>query len=80
MWGISQLSAGSVFGPGVISRVMELAREKGIKNQETVGSRWLNSGAFAVSAEGKVLWSHVAARADDVSDLESALKAIDEQK
>lgn len=59
---------------------MELAREKGIKNPETVGSRWLNSGAFAVSAEGKVLWSHVAARADDVSDLKSALKAIDGQK
>ena len=56
---------------------MELAREKGIKNQETVGSRWLNSGAFAISADGKVLWTHVAAQADDVSDLKAALSAID---
>jgi hypothetical protein len=59
---------------------MELARTKGIKNQETVGSRWLNSGAFAISEEGKVLWSHVAARADDVSDLEAALGTIGGQK
>jgi hypothetical protein len=36
----------------------------------------LNSGAFAVDAEGTVVWSHVAAQADDVSDLEAAVKAI----
>jgi hypothetical protein len=59
---------------------MDLAKDKGIKNQETVGSRWLNSGAFAVDKDGKVLWSHVATRADDVSDLEAAVGAIDAQK
>jgi len=55
---------------------MDLAREKGIKNTTTVGSRWLNSGTFAVDGQGVVLWNHVATRADDVSDLEAAVDAI----
>jgi hypothetical protein len=55
---------------------MDLARGKGIKNTTTVGSRWLNSGAFAVDGKGVVLWSHVATRADDVSNLEAAVNAI----
>jgi hypothetical protein len=55
---------------------MDLARGKGIKNTTTVGSRWLNSGAFAIDRQGTVVWSHVASQADDVSDLEAAVKAI----
>jgi hypothetical protein len=75
-WGISQLSLSSVINMDILGSVKDLAREKNIKNTLTVGSRWLNSGGFAVDKEGKIVWTHVAERSDDVSDLDAAVKAL----
>lgn len=75
-WGISQLSASALLGPSIIASVAKLAREQGIKNTSTHGSRWLSSGAFAVDEGGKVVWSHGAMSANGVSDLKAAVAAL----
>ncbi|KAG8868497.1 hypothetical protein FRB97_002343 [Tulasnella sp. 331] len=75
-WGISQLTASSLLGHSVIANVAKLAKEQGIKNTTTHGSRWLSSGAFAVDERGTIAWSHVAKSADDVSDLKAAVAAL----
>ncbi|KAG9024440.1 hypothetical protein FRB95_011525 [Tulasnella sp. JGI-2019a] len=75
-WGISQLTFTSLFSPSGISSAIKLRKERGIKNTETHGSRWLSSGAFAVDQAGKVVWTHVARSADDVSDLKAAVASL----
>lgn len=41
-----------------------------------LGSKWQESGAFAVDGTGTVVWGGKAARADDVMDLEEGAKLL----
>ena len=41
-----------------------------------MGNKWQTSGAWAVDGSGKVAWGRRADRADDVLDLEEAVKAL----
>ncbi|KAG8979577.1 hypothetical protein FRB94_011598 [Tulasnella sp. JGI-2019a] len=75
-WGISQLPLRSILSRSIRSNAKKRGKEKGIKNTKIHGSRRLNSGAFAMDEVGKVVWSHVAESADDVSDLKAAVAAL----
>jgi hypothetical protein len=41
-----------------------------------LGSKWQESGAFAIDGTGTVVWGGKAARADDVMDLEEGAKLL----
>jgi hypothetical protein len=41
-----------------------------------MGNKWQQAGLFAVDGRGTVVWAEKAMRADDLMDIESAVKAI----
>lgn len=58
--------------------VFRLGREEGIWNRPTEsGSRWQESGAFAVDGEGVVRWAGRAERADWIAEFEEGLRALE---
>lgn len=41
-----------------------------------MGNKWQQAGAFAVDGRGKIVWGRKALRADDVLDLDEAVRAL----
>ena len=76
-WGLGLGNVWNSLGPTVLWSVYKLGTTEGIWNRPTEsGTRWQNSGAFAVDRVGNVCWKHVSRSADDVPDLEEALQAL----
>ncbi|KAF9733125.1 hypothetical protein PMIN06_004670 [Paraphaeosphaeria minitans] len=76
-WGLGVSSFWHVLNPWSLLSVYRLAKQEGIYNRPTEsGTRWQTSGTFAVDGKGKVTWSKPSASADEVPDLEDALKSL----
>ena len=77
-WGLGVSSLWHVLSPWSMWSVFRLGREEGIWNRPTEsGSRWQESGAFAVDGEGVVRWAGRAESADWIPDFEEGLKALE---
>lgn len=68
-WGLGQTSLMHFFGYASLSNVWTLATQQGIKNRTTKGSRWQQSGQFAIDLNGKVILAKAAETANEVADL-----------
>jgi hypothetical protein len=67
--------------PWVLYSVYRLGQTEGIWNKPAEsGSRWQIGGAFAVDRGGIVRWAHVDKSADDVPNLNDAVKALGVRK
>lgn len=76
-WGLGTSSAWHALSPRAIYSTYRLGRDEGIWNRAAEsGSRWQTAGAFAVDAEGYVRWASVAKVADEVPDLDEALRVL----
>lgn len=76
-WGLGVVSLGHVLSPASLVNAWKLGKEQGIWNRPTEsGSRWQSSGHWAVDQEGYVRWGGPAARADDVLNVDEAVKAL----
>ncbi|KAK0509541.1 hypothetical protein JMJ35_007935 [Cladonia borealis] len=77
-WGLGVSSLWHVLSPWSMWSVVRLGREEGIWNRPTEsGSRWQESGAFAVDGEGVVRWGGSAERADWIPDFEEGLRVLE---
>lgn len=76
-YGVGLLPWSGIFSWAMVQALRDLAA-KGIRNRETrEGSyRWLNSGGFAVTTDGKVRWLKVAQHAGDTCDYDEARKTL----
>ncbi|CEJ57745.1 hypothetical protein PMG11_06427 [Penicillium brasilianum] len=76
-WGLGVVSLSHVLSPASLVNAWKLGKEQGIWNRPTEsGSRWQSSGYWAIDQEGHVRWGGPAARADDVLNVDEALKAL----
>jgi peroxiredoxin len=76
-YGLGVSSSWHVLNPVSLYKVFQLGRTENIWNRPTEsGTRWQTAGAFAVDRDGLVKWAHVARTADDMPDLNEALKAL----
>ncbi|XDG01149.1 hypothetical protein ABKA04_000764 [Annulohypoxylon sp. FPYF3050] len=76
-WGLGVSNTWHVFSPVTLYNTLKLARDEHIWNRPSEsGSRWQTAGAFAIDQDGVVKWAKVAASADDVPDLEAALRSL----
>ena len=58
--------------------MVKLGREEGIWNRPTEsGSRWQESGAFAVDGEGVIRWGGSAERADWIPVFEEGVRVLE---
>lgn len=80
-WGLGVSSLWHVLSPWSMYSVYRLGAQEGIWNRPTEsGNRWQTAGTFAVDKEGVVRWGGPARQADDVPDLEEAVKALEGPK
>lgn len=76
-WGLGLSSTWHAFNPFSLYSAYRLGTDEGIWNRATEsGSRWQKSGAFAVDGDGTVRWLHVSQTANDLPDLNAALRAL----
>ncbi|KAJ5355102.1 uncharacterized protein N7496_012314 [Penicillium cataractarum] len=76
-WGLGVVSWGHVISPAALVNAWKLGKEQGIWNRPTEsGSRWQSGGYWAVDQEGYVRWGYPAARADDVLNVDEAVKTL----
>lgn len=76
-WGLGVSGYAHALSPWSLYEVWKLGREEGIWNRPTEsGSRWQISGSYAVDAEGMVRWGGPAERADEIPDLEAAVRSL----
>ena len=76
-WGLGTSSTWHVYNPLAVYNTVALGRREGIWSRPTEsGSRWQTGGAFAIDQAGVVRWAQVARAADDVPDLEQALRSL----
>lgn len=79
-WGLGVSGFAHAISPWSLWEVWKLGSKEGIWNRPTEsGSRWQTSGTFAVDGQGIVKWGGAAKRADDVPDLEAAVRALEEE-
>ncbi|HEY2773062.1 MAG TPA: hypothetical protein VGK20_03295 [Candidatus Binatia bacterium] len=58
-----------------LSGAMQL-RGRGIRNRSASGTRWQGAGAFLIGRDGRVLWRHVPATADEVPRWQDVIAAL----
>ncbi|KAI5863182.1 hypothetical protein GGS23DRAFT_596951 [Durotheca rogersii] len=78
-WGLGTSTTWHVMNPLTLYRTLRLVTDDNIWGDGATaenGSRWQTAGAFAVDPAGIVRWARVAASADDIPDLDSALAAV----
>ena len=77
-YGLGVSSFWHVLNPWSMGEVFRLALgEEKIKNRPTEsGTRWQNSGVFAVDAAGIVKYSHPSKTTDDLGDLDEAVQSV----
>ncbi|KAI2626646.1 hypothetical protein GGR54DRAFT_591753 [Hypoxylon sp. NC1633] len=76
-WGLGVATTWQVLGPLTLYRTFRLGKDENIWNRPTEsGSRWQTAGAFALDRDRAVTWVRVPASADDLPDLEQALKSL----
>ncbi|MCJ1390072.1 hypothetical protein MMC18_002930 [Xylographa bjoerkii] len=79
-WGLGSSSMWHVMSPMSMWSVYRLGKDEGIWKRPTEsGSRWQTAGGFAIDGSGIVQWVQVAARADDVGELEEGVKSLLDQ-
>jgi hypothetical protein len=76
-WGLGNSGWMHVLSPSSMVSVYKLGKSKNIWNRPTEsGSRWQQAGSWGVDGGGVVKWGGPAQRADDVADLEAAVRAV----
>ena len=76
-WGLGTSSVWHAVGPSVLWSLYKLGTGEGIWNRTTEsGTRWQTSGAFAVDHFGTVRWAHISQSADDLPNLDEAVRAL----
>lgn len=76
-WGLGMGSVWGTLGPSVLWSAYQLGKQHNIWNRPTeVGTRWQNSGLFAVDADGVVRFVHPDATPDDFPDMDKAMAAV----
>eukprot|EP01119_Soliformovum_irregulare_P009531 TRINITY_DN2292_c0_g1_i4.p1 TRINITY_DN2292_c0_g1~~TRINITY_DN2292_c0_g1_i4.p1 ORF type:complete len:162 (+),score=38.64 TRINITY_DN2292_c0_g1_i4:290-775(+) len=77
-WGLEDHSLLEVLGPRSIANVVTLRLSEGISNRETAkgSNRYARAGAFAINADGKIKYTWQADHANDLPDIEKAIKSI----
>ena len=76
-WGLGTSSTWHAYNPWAVYNTFALGKKEGIWNRPTEsGSRWQTGGAFAVDKKGIVQWSKAASAADDIPDLQEALRSL----
>jgi len=79
-WGLGTASFAHTLSPWSMYSVWKLGRTEGIWNRPTEsGSRWQTAGTYAVDGDGIVRWSAPAQRADDIPDLEAAVRSVENE-
>lgn len=77
-WGLGLSSVWASMGPTVFWSLYKLGTGEGIWNRPTEsGSRWQQSGAFAVDRFGSVQWVHISKTADDMPCFKEALEKLE---
>ena len=74
-WGLGRSTLRHFAGRRSLGAVVKLARN-GIRNRHPTGSRWQQSGTFAVAADGTIAWRHIPKHAGDLPDFTAALGAV----
>lgn len=76
-WGLGSSGWMHVLSPASMVSVYKLGKAKNIWNRPTEsGSRWQQAGSWGVDGGGIVRWGGPAQRADDVADLEEAVRVV----
>ncbi|ETS83379.1 hypothetical protein PFICI_05255 [Pestalotiopsis fici W106-1] len=76
-WGLGVSNTWHVLSPLSLYRVFQLGKQENIWNRATEsGNRWQTAGAFGVDADGTVRWVQVAASADDMPNLDEAVRTL----
>lgn len=70
-------SLDNVRGKGAVGGVNGgAAAEEEIGPKTVMGNKWQQAGAWAVDGKGSIVWGGRALKADDVMDLDAAVKAL----
>ncbi|KAK6072079.1 hypothetical protein SCUP234_09349 [Seiridium cupressi] len=76
-WGLGISNSWHVLSPVSLYKVFQLGKQENIWNRPTEsGNRWQTSGAFAVDKDGTVRWEQVATSADDLPNLDEAIRTL----
>lgn len=76
-WGLGTSSTWHVLSPLSLYKTFQLGKQENIWNRATEsGNRWQTAGAFGVDADGTVRWVQVAASADDMPNLDEAVRTM----
>lgn len=76
-WGLPTSSTWHVLSPLSLYKTFQLGKQENIWNRATEsGNRWQTAGAFGVDADGTVRCVQVAASADDMPDLNEAVRTL----
>src|SRR5256885_1514368 len=74
-YGLGASSFWHTLNPWSIAAVVRLGRAEQIWNRPTEsGSRWQTAGLFSIDEKRNVKYAHVAQSADDLGDLDTAVK------
>jgi hypothetical protein len=74
-WGLGYTTISHFIGPSALKMLLRLLG-RGVRNRSASGTRWQRSGAFAIDADGRIIWMNVARHAGDLPDLADALMAV----
>lgn len=76
-WGLGISNTWHVLSPLTLYNTFRLGKDENIWNRATEsGNRWQIGGAFSLDTTGTVKWAKPAASADELPDLEAALKSL----
>ncbi|PNS21105.1 hypothetical protein CAC42_3443 [Sphaceloma murrayae] len=77
-WGVGQLGWTQMVNADIMRRLHENKVKEGldITKSDWTSYRWQNSGGFAVDAEGKVRWRHLASDSSDVGNWKEAADTL----
>ena len=76
-YGLGASSFWAVLNPWSLSNAMKLGRSENISIRPTEsGSRWQTAGLFAVDGDGVVKYARKASTADDLGDVQEAIKSV----
>jgi hypothetical protein len=76
-YGLGIASWWHVLNPWSLGAAFTLARQEKIQNRPTEsGTRWQTSGVYAIDSSGLVKYSHPSQTADDLGDVDAAVKAV----
>ncbi|QIX00791.1 hypothetical protein AMS68_006308 [Peltaster fructicola] len=76
-WGLGASSWGHFLSPSALYETYRVGKEEGFWNRPTEsGSRWQQSGFWAVTADGIVRWGRATESAGDVPDFEDGVSAL----